>query len=223
MSPGDLGGQTKDPLLVSQEEEEFETPSGNDLLVLEALASSFEDAGAVSFQGIRRKLGLHQETLSRSLHRLERDGFVGKINSDYVVSTKGASVLNRSRAGVSHSSSSFHESFLPTSILRTILPPNATELELEQALSHKWFGNLRWYGSSHGEEGTILSWTTDDGKLRLSAVISDGYLSVESQATTKKSMEEAIRAAYEIFDHVSRVFKYRDLNAMRQNSLHQAA
>jgi DNA-binding MarR family transcriptional regulator len=220
MPPLDLGS-AKDLFLV-QEEEPQEVPSGNDLAVLETLSTSFEDAGAISFQGIRRKLGLHQETLSRSLHRLERDGLVSKTDHDYKISKKGTDLLTKSKP---KTAKSVRESLLPIPILRTILPPDATELELERALSHKWFGTLRWYGSSRSEEGTVLSWTTDDGKLGLLAKISDGYLSVESQATTKESMEIAIRAAYEIFDHISKVFKHRGMIPVSENSssLYRAA
>lgn len=220
MTPSDLGAKSKDLFLV-QEEETVEVPSGHDLDVLEALGGSFEDAGAISFQGIRRKLGLHQESLSRALRRLERDGLVGKSEHDYKISKKGTEILTRTKSKNSQS----RDVIFPIPILRTILPPDASELELEEALSHKWFGSLRWYGSSHNEEGTVLAWTTDDGKLRLSARISDGYLTVESQATTKESMETAIRAAYEIFDHISRVFKHRDMipSAEQKSSLYRAA
>ena len=220
MTPSDLGAKSKDLFLV-QEEETVEVPSGHDLAVLEALGGSFEDAGAISFQGIRRKLGLHQESLSRALRRLERDGLVGKSEHDYKISKKGTEILTRTKSKNSQS----RDVIFPIPILRTILPPDASELELEEALSHKWFGSLRWYGSSHNEEGTVLAWTTDDGKLRLSARISDGYLTVESQATTKESMETAIRAAYEIFDHISRVFKHRDMipSAEHKSSLYRAA
>jgi DNA-binding transcriptional ArsR family regulator len=220
MAPLDLG-TTKD-LFLLQEEEDIEVPSGNDLAVLEALDGSFENVGSISFQGIRRKLGLHQETLSRSLRRLERDGLIAKSEHDYKISKKGAEMLSKNRTKTTHS---VRDALLPIPILRTILPPDATELELERALSHKWFGTLRWYGSSQNEDGTVLAWTTDDGKLRLSARISEGYLSVESQATTKESMETAIHAAYEIFDHISKAFKHRGMIPAPESSssLYRAA
>ncbi len=220
MEPLDLGA-TKDLFLI-QQEETMEVPSGNDLVVLEALDGSFEDAGSISFQGIKRKLGLHQETLSRSLRRLERDGLIDKSDHDYRISKRGTEILSRNKTKTAHS---VRDAILPIPILRTILPPDATELELERALSHKWFGTLRWYGSSHNEDGTVLAWTTDDGKLRLSARISDGYLAVESQATTKESMDTAIRAAYEIFDHISKAFKHRGMVPAPESdsSLYRAA
>ncbi|MHB1908880.1 MAG: hypothetical protein ACYCQJ_08410 [Nitrososphaerales archaeon] len=213
MSPADLGSKSKDLVLVS--EEELELPSGNDLVILEELGDSFEgNASAISFQGIRRKLGLHQETLSRSLHRLERDGLVDKLAQDYKISKKGAEILGRNKDHVQEISFS-----IP--ILRTILPPEATEEQVEQALSHRWFGNLRWFGSSQSSEERILSWVTEDGKLKLSARLSDHYLTVESQATTKESMQTAIRAGYEIFDHISKAFK-REASQPQKHPLYRA-
>jgi DNA-binding HxlR family transcriptional regulator len=224
MSPLDLGSQPKDQLLLipeEQQEELAEVPSGHDLQVLEALGDSFDQAGAISFQGIRRKLGLHQETLSRALRRLERDGLVAKSQHDYKISNKGAELLSRNKT---KSSQATREIVFPIPILRTILPPNTSELELEEALSHKWFGSLRWYGSSRNDDGTVLSWTTEDGKLRLSARINNGHLSVESQATTKESLETAIRAAYEIFDHISKAFKHKSMlpSSEHKGSLYRA-
>ena len=195
----------EEELFIFSPDEQVELPSGNDLVVLEALSDSFfEQAGAVSFQGIKRKLGLHQETLSRALRRLERDGFVDKTDHDYKLSKKGNMILSRKNK-LKHSPS--REVLLPIPILRTLLPQDVTESDLEEVLAHKWFGALRWYGSSHTEVGVVLAWTTDDGKLRLSVRIAGGDLVVETFATTKESMESAIRAAYEIFDHISRAFK----------------
>ncbi len=183
-------------------EEDVEDPSSHDLAVLEALGSSFEgDSGGVSFQGIRRKLGLHQETLSRALHRLERDGFVVKNEKEYKVSPKGEEAISR------HASEGEHSETYSIPILRTILPAETDASFLETSLSHKWFGNLRWFGSSRSEDATTLTWTTSDGKIKLKARISDGYLSIESEAISAQGMSDAVKAAYEIFHHVSKAVR----------------
>ncbi len=84
------------PLQQEEREIEIEVPRGNDLAVLEAVAgkaSSIDESGAVSFQGMRRKLGLHQETLSRALRRLEKDGLIQKFNHDYKISQNGERII----------------------------------------------------------------------------------------------------------------------------------
>lgn len=183
---------------------EIELPSGNDLAVLQAVGGNFgpyDETGRVSFQGIKRKLGLHQETLSRSLHRLEREGLIEKVNQDYTISERGESIVSGTRSA-QNLPAIFGEVYaIP--IMRTIIPPDASIQGIERSLSHRWFGNLRWFGSSRTEDSTILSWITEDGKIKLYAKIFDGYLSIESEATTKDAMTQAVAAAYEIFDHIS--------------------
>jgi DNA-binding Lrp family transcriptional regulator len=182
---------------------ELELPSGNDLAVLQAVAGNLgphDESGKVSFQGIRRKLGLHQETLSRSLRRLEGEGLIEKIDHDYTLSERGASLV---AGNTSAQLPAIYGEVYAIPIMRTIVPPDASIPAIERSLSHRWFGNLRWYGSSTTEDSTILRWITEDGKIKLLARISEGYLSIESEATTKGAMEQAVSAAYEIFDHVS--------------------
>jgi DNA-binding Lrp family transcriptional regulator len=200
-----------EPPVTKEKLVEIELPSGNDLAVLQAVAGNlgpYEESGKVSFQGIKRKLGLHQETLSRSLHRLEREGLIEKINQDYAISERGESLVAGKR---SLQLPAIYGETYAIPIMRTIIPPDATIPAIERSLSHRWFGNLRWYGSSHTEDSTILSWITDDGKIKLFARISEGYLSIESEATTKDAMNQAVSAAYEIFDHICHVIRRQNM------------
>src|ERR1700730_16257648 len=73
--------------------EDLERPSDNDLVILRAIGED-DDARELSFQGIKRKLGLHQETLSRALHRLQRDGFVERLEHAYKISPKGLNTIS---------------------------------------------------------------------------------------------------------------------------------
>jgi hypothetical protein len=183
-------------------EEEVDEPSEHDLVVLESLGNSFGgDNGKISFQGIRRRLGLHQETLSRALHRLERDGFIVKNEKEYGLSLKGEATVSRHAGGTEHPES------YSIPILRTILPADLDASDLLSSLSHKWFGNLRWFGSSSSPDGTALTWITPDGKMKLKAKISEGYLSIDSEAITVQGQSDAVKAAYEIFHHVSEIAK----------------
>ena len=187
--------------LVVLREDDIEDPSSHDLIVLEALGNSFGDNGHVSFQGIRRRLGLHQETLSRALHRLERDGFIVKSEKEYTLSRKGEEAVSR------HAAQADRRESYSIPILRTILPVDVTATALLSSLSHRWFGNMRWYGSSQSADETTLTWITPDGKMKLNARISDGYLSIESEAISAQGQSEAVKAAYEIFHHVSKALR----------------
>src|SRR5579863_4699944 len=119
----------QEPQMKAKEEEkllEIELPSGNDLAVLQAVGGTigpYEESGKVSFQGIKRKLGLHQETLSRSLRRLEKEGLIEKINQDYSISERGESIISGTRT--IHLPAILGEVYaIP--IMRTIIPPDAS-------------------------------------------------------------------------------------------------
>ncbi len=188
---------TKDYLVLETEDESLRE---KDLILLSELAGQDKQLHATSFQGIRRKLGLHQETLSRALKKLERDGFVQRIWNEYVLSEKGKSVISRTQRD--HFPQA--EESYPIPILRTILPPEANVELLERSLAHRWFGHLRWYGSTRSEDCSIFTWVTEDGRVSVSATMSNGYLSVEGRVISSESMTVAVKAAYEIFDHVSK-------------------
>jgi DNA-binding Lrp family transcriptional regulator len=55
----------------------------------EVLSALSEDQKATySFQGLRRKLGFHQEMLSRTLDRLEEENLVEKTHDGYRINAK---------------------------------------------------------------------------------------------------------------------------------------
>ncbi|HUT43638.1 MAG TPA: hypothetical protein VMW95_04805, partial [Desulfobacterales bacterium] len=47
-----------------------------------------KDLATFTFDGIKRRTGLHPETLSRILSRLEEEGIVKKVQEGYKVTTK---------------------------------------------------------------------------------------------------------------------------------------
>jgi len=185
----------------------LELPSANDLVILNAMGDD-DDAQNLSFQGIRRKLGLHQETLSRALHRLQRDGYVERLEHAYRISQKGLSTISsrhqRMGPGI--------EANDPYSIvlLRAVLPPDLNLNSLFDSLSYKWFGNLRWLGSTQSPNSSTLSWITSNSELKISVKIKDDTLTIETYPRDSKSISDATRSAFELFDHVSKALKSSD-------------
>ena len=66
----------------------------HDRHVLEFL--SRDPSSQVAFQGIRRRLGIHPEQLSRALHRLADDGLVEHTEHGYRATAKALTVLSPS-------------------------------------------------------------------------------------------------------------------------------
>src|SRR5579862_1000415 len=135
--------------------EDLERPSDNDLVILRAIGED-HDASELSFQGIKRKLGLHQETLSRSLHRLQRDGFVERLDHAYRISPKGVHTIGDDKSRLNPLSKMEPVDPYSVSLLRAKLPSDVSTSELVNSLSFKWFGNLRWLGSTQTPESATL-------------------------------------------------------------------
>jgi DNA-binding transcriptional ArsR family regulator len=186
----------------------IELPSANDYEILKAMGED-KDAQELSFQGIKRKLGLHQETLSRALHRLQRDGYVDRLEHAYKISQKGISTIsqvlpqgNQIELGDPYS----------LTLLQAVLPQGYNPDLLVESLSYKWFGNLRWLGSTQSPNHTTMSWMTNDGGLKISVKIKEDTLTIETYPHDSSSISEATRSAYELFDHVSKALKNSERN-----------
>jgi hypothetical protein len=199
------GFQSSDPIEKGNFEDLEERPNPNDIIVLKALSED-EDARDLSFQGIRRKLGLHQETLSRSLHRLQRDGFVERLDHAYRISPKGITSIAGEKPRLLSLKLEPPDPYA-ISLLRARLPPDINIPELVNSLSYKWFGNLRWLGSTQTPESATLSWMTEDSGLKISVRLKEDVLTIETFPMGSDSVSEATRSAFELFDHVSKSLK----------------
>ena len=159
------------------QEEEALALGERETLVLEELA---RDTGAqVAFQGLRRKLLLHQEILSRTLRRLERDGLVSKRDAGYSLTDSGAAaVRGRMLAGGRQES---------VRVIEALLPPHLDPRQVASHLSGRWFRGLRWYGRSDSEEGTALTWLAEPGNETVRLRISGGRISLETEGSTADS------------------------------------
>lgn len=182
--------------------EDIELPSQNDLLVLEAIGGD-SDAQNVSFQGIKRKLGVHQETLSRALRRLERDGYIERLGQGYRISSKGRRVTPL-EVSLKKNSEKDH---YPVSILKAMLPEDVKAEDIVSSLGYKWFGNLRWLGFGKYDGATTMSWITSDSNLKITVKILEDSLNIESFANDSQSISLAIKSAYDLFDHITKAFK----------------
>ncbi len=195
-------------------DETVEMPSPSDLAILKAIGSD-HDTQQFSFQGIRRKLGLHQETLSRALHRLQRDGFIERMDNSYAISEKGQSAVSPSKRPGEKTGKSDSYSVI---LLQSVLPEDLNQQQLADSMSYKWFGNLRWLGSAFRNGTTTLSWITSETGLTIFVKIRDDLLTIETYPRDFGSISEATRSAFELFDHVSRALKASDRNDLHRFS-----
>lgn len=152
-----------------------------------------EDLTAFTFDGLKRRLGLHQETLSRILTRLEEEGIIKKEASGYRVTRR----IESMKLAPANST----EENVP--LLQTYLPSNTQVQRLITNLRGKWFGLLRWFGLSENEKGVALKWVTEDGGIQIDAVIADSVLTIEAKFLRENNLNTALSASYQLMGHIS--------------------
>jgi DNA-binding MarR family transcriptional regulator len=125
--------------------------------VLHELARTDGD-GRTAFQGLRRRLGLHQQALTRTLRRLERQGVVDRSEQGYALTVQGRAALKGQLPVLQRGE------ILP--VLQALLPPSVTADDVADQLARRWFKDLRWYGRNSSGGEVALSWlTVDTGSL----------------------------------------------------------
>src|SRR2546427_10655614 len=165
----------------------------HDRHVLEFL--SRDPSSQVAFQGIRRRLGIHPEQLSRALHRLGEDGLVERTEHGYRATAKALTVLGPD--ALTHTPEGL-------TVLETYLPADVEVRSLVQALQGRWFGPLRWFGFSEDAGELRLWWSTEDNAIQLEVRLHEGQLRVVAHVASGNRLDEAARHAYLLFEHLSR-------------------
>jgi DNA-binding transcriptional ArsR family regulator len=149
-----------------------------------------------TFDGLKRRLGLHPETLSRILSRLEEEGIVKKTCEGYTVTPKLIRLkLHPSRQETQN-----------VSLLQTYLPSNMLTQQLISTLNGKWFGILRWLGISENNEGVTLKWITEDGGIQIAANISGNALNIDAKFLRDNNLDLALKAAYQLMAHIGKLY-----------------
>ncbi|HEV2118944.1 MAG TPA: hypothetical protein VGS11_02370 [Candidatus Bathyarchaeia archaeon] len=172
-------------------------PLDDQTLVMNMLSS--ENDATYSFQGMKRRLGLHQEKLTRILKRLEDDNLVLKTDDGY-------KVLHHSRKTTRHLDEG-------EPVIRGQLPPGIDSNVLTSKLKGRWFKNFRWLGYSTNESGQSLYWITEDGRFQLVVRLASAEILVWSQPTNELEAQSSIAAGYELFDRISRILPETEDNS----------
>lgn len=150
-----------------------------------------------SFDGIKRKLGIHPEKLSRALSRLGFLGFIEKTTEGYQVMETGKTM----------SLLTLEKSESSTLLIQTLLPQDVDVHNIISNLKGRWFANLRWFGSSNTEFGITLKWLVDDSKVQIDAIFFDGSLNIEAKLQSgDENLGRAIKASHKVMEHIMRTY-----------------
>ncbi|MDR3783164.1 MAG: hypothetical protein P4K92_07695 [Candidatus Nitrosotalea sp.] len=163
-----------------------------------------------SFNGLVRKLGIHQQSLTRSLHRLESAGLVKKTDYGYKLTKNLDSVLvKKSRIDLENLTKSIsHQYDQFEQILQLYIPTDIKVEDVVNKLLGKWFGTLRWIGIVEGDGGYVLQWASSD-KYHVNLKLVSRYAVVESDALGPKLKSESIINAHKILEQITKLLKER--------------
>ena len=165
----------------------------NDSKVLDVLS---ENNSNYTFRGIMRKLGMHQESLSRSLQRLHELDLIEKSQLGYKLSEKGAFLAKEEpRLEISH-----------TPLLQTYVPSNVHASDIISSMAGRWFKNLRWIGMVEGQFDHVLRWISEFGSFELNLKVAPNYITIETNAENEKDKADAMISAYRIIQEVSKLY-----------------
>jgi hypothetical protein len=148
-----------------------------------------------TFDGLKRRLGLHPETLSRILARLEQEGLLKKEPNGYKVSPRITKLkLHETRNEENH-----------VPLLQTYLPSNMQIQHLIANLNGKWFGLLRWFGLSENNRGATMKWITEDGGIQINASILESTLTIEAKFLRENNLNLALNASYQLMAYIGKL------------------
>lgn len=163
-----------------------------------------------TFNGLVRKLGIHQQSLTRSLYRLESAGLVKKTDYGYRLAKNLDSILvKKSRIDLENLSkriSNQYEQF--EQILQLYIPTDIKVEDVINKLLGKWFGTLRWIGIVQGDGGYVLQWASSD-KYHVNLKLVSRYAVVESDASGANLKSESIIHAHKILEQITKLLKER--------------
>ena len=197
-----ITGKAEQQILVEEDSLSATDFHNNDNKILALL----NEAGSnYSFKGLMRKLNLHQQSLSRALHRLEEMELVEKSPVGYRLSKAGANAMSRIELQQQHKPKGREY----MQLLQTYIPLNVKASEVMRHLIGRWFKNLRWIGMMGSATGYTLQWTSDDGSFQINLRLIADYIVIETDASTEKEKVQAMVGSYAIYEQITKAMQSR--------------
>lgn len=162
-----------------------------------------EDLTYFTFEGLKRILKIHSETLSRILTRLTEDEVLKKTDNGYSLTAIGKQLTKQQTQTAT-------KARVP--VLQSFIPPEIPVDKIASDLKGKWFGSLRWLGYAVSEENVELKWITTNGEIIVSAVLSSEILQIYSKAVTENDFSSTLSVAYQLMGYITKLISKAENN-----------
>ena len=169
-----------------------------DINILKVLLDNKDEnsISTFSFSGLKIKLNLHQEILSRSLRRLKELKLIKKTESGYIL-TPSSKLLFPKLGNTSQM-----KKRKTTQIIQIHIPFKISD-QLVKDLIGKWHGNLRWIGIIQNIIGYKLKWKDIENFIEITMNISDNDIVIEINDDSPSNIIKAFKHSTKILDWVS--------------------
>ncbi len=192
----------------------------NDKKILSLL--SLDETSQYSFTGIKRKLNVHQQSLTRALTRLEDLGFVEKSLAGYKLKNN-AGTCQRYDANAKHISSVIKNDGIVFQLLHARIPVPVDIEKIFEGLRGKWFDKNRFIGSTKIDNGYVLKWLNEKGPFEVIVTLIGNYCLVDTNADSEDFKLEAMFGATRIIKEITKIVKVRleefKINSLTENNL----
>ena len=141
--------------------------TSNELAILLLLASeafSKNSQAELSFQGIKTKLHLHQQKLTKALERLTQKNLIDKTLNGYRLSKNSVKIINSFLSSIGSSSNPEPKEPIGFEMKIPLNSKNNELFRLIYLLKGRWFANWRWIGMFQDQSSLKMEWQsiTDD-------------------------------------------------------------
>lgn len=205
------GNENLVQILVEKENAEISSSDlgANDHKILLLLNDNNELNYYYTFRGMMRKTNLHQQSLSRSLQRLESLELIEKTMMGYKMRKECKTQLSKKhRTNFPAISIKLPiESVDFTQLIQTYIPSGMMTSDMIAALTGKWFDTLRWLGLVEGDNEYVLQWISTDHKVQVNLRILSRCLIIETNATNEEDKMNSIISSHKILDYVIKLAK----------------
>ncbi|MHA1278500.1 MAG: hypothetical protein ACTSQI_13590 [Candidatus Helarchaeota archaeon] len=154
-------------------DQDLTTREINVLLLLASEAYSKDSPAELSFQGIKTKLNLHQQKVTKTLKRLQEKQLIMKTINGYALTRNGirliASILKAPPAGVNGSA----KEYVGLEVKVPLKNKNNDLFKLIYLLKGRWFANWRWIGMFQNFTSIKMEWQSLSGDLEACLCINE--------------------------------------------------